>query len=264
MIFFDLFTTSFYDPTMNDLTIPPELMRISDEACRYVKDHKKEIVEKFAGSDFPVVTNPMSVFMAGSPGAGKTEFSKSLIKILVDSGICSDAREIVRIDGDEVRVVLPSYTGSNSGYFQGAISLAVEKIHDFVIHKSKNFILDGTFSNEGKQRDNIIRSIRYGRRILIVYVYQDPFVAWKFTQKREMLEGRRITKDVFVREYFSAMKTVQRIKDEFGEGVDVWFVEKDLDQKLEKVRINVDRIDTYIKIKYTEERLRNELSESYV
>src|SRR3989344_1223698 len=117
---------------------------------------------------------PVSVFMAGSPGAGKTEFSKSLIKILE----ADEERHVVRIDGDEVRPLIPGYTGNNSHLFQGAISLVVEKMHDLVLHNKQNFVLDSTFSNYAKGADNIRRSLKKSRAVFIFYIYQKPEVAW--------------------------------------------------------------------------------------
>lgn len=48
------------------------------------KDNKKIIIQKFADlSIYLPVQNPTTYFMAGSPGAGKTEYSKSFIKELL-------------------------------------------------------------------------------------------------------------------------------------------------------------------------------------
>ena len=53
-------------------------MSLSDEAIKFVKSHKNEIVSKFANKlKYPPVEKPFTIFMAGSPGAGKTEFSTS-------------------------------------------------------------------------------------------------------------------------------------------------------------------------------------------
>ena len=55
--------------------------QLSEGAIKYIKENKRNLLEKFASpSIFSVDAVPVSVFMAGSPGAGKTEFSKNLIK----------------------------------------------------------------------------------------------------------------------------------------------------------------------------------------
>lgn len=53
---------------------------ISDAAIKYIKGHKDELIRCFADTAtfLPTIT-PVTVFMAGSPGAGKTEFSKRFI-----------------------------------------------------------------------------------------------------------------------------------------------------------------------------------------
>ncbi|TSA58004.1 Zeta toxin, partial [bacterium] len=117
---------------------------LAQQAINYIKVNKKKLVEEFTSlSTFLADEVPVSVFMAGSPGAGKTEFSKSLIQKFENE----DKKRVVRIDADEIRERLPGYTGENSYIFQGACSLFVNKLHDSVLHNKQNFILDGTFSN---------------------------------------------------------------------------------------------------------------------
>lgn len=53
--------------------------KIEEEACKYVRDNAESIIQEYAGDEFKPDTVPVSVFMAGSPGAGKTEFSKAFI-----------------------------------------------------------------------------------------------------------------------------------------------------------------------------------------
>ncbi len=116
---------------------------ITKQALKYVKGHKKDLIERFASKDkYPSEERPFSIFMAGSPGAGKTEFSKSLIRALEqDTEI-----KIVRIDADEIRSTLPQFDGRNSDLVQPAAALGVEKLFDHVQGNNQNVILDGTFS----------------------------------------------------------------------------------------------------------------------
>jgi UDP-N-acetylglucosamine kinase len=65
-----------------------------------------------------------------------------LIKILEKD----KERQVVRIDNDEIRPLIPGYIGNNSHLFQGATSLIVEKIHDLVLRQGQSFILDNTFA----------------------------------------------------------------------------------------------------------------------
>lgn len=76
----------------------------------YVKRNKVRIAKELTDpKTFPPSDMPISVFMAGSPGAGKTEFSKRLLEILD-----KNRPKVVRMDGDELRKYLPGYTGGNS------------------------------------------------------------------------------------------------------------------------------------------------------
>lgn len=142
--------------------------KISQDAIDYIKKNYKELIKIFVGEN--VVKKEgvsISIFMAGSPGAGKTEVSKRLIK---EIGEKESFKEIIRIDPDEIRNYLPEYNGKNADLFQGACSIGVEKMHDFALKKNLNFVLDGTFSNFDKACSNIKRSISKNKKIMVVYV----------------------------------------------------------------------------------------------
>lgn len=207
-------------------------------------------IKKYLPDSFPV-----SVFMAGSPGAGKTEFSKNLINILEEG----NKHSVVRIDGDDLRPLLPGYTGDNSRLFQGAMSLIVEKIHDLVLHQKQSFVLDGTLAGYEKSLDNIRRSLAKNRAVIIFYIYQKPEIAWKFTKARERAEGRNVPKEVFIDQFLGAKETINKIAREFGDRVAIFFVKKDFEKNAVEniVRINTknNQIDDYIQEGYTKETL---------
>lgn len=54
---------------------------------------------------------------------------------------------VFRIAPDKLRDRLEDYLGDNSWLFQGAISLLVEKIHDFASMQRQSFLLDGMLSH---------------------------------------------------------------------------------------------------------------------
>ena len=167
----------------------------SEAAKKFVKRNKDFIIEKFADlASFPPVDNPFSIFMAGSPGAGKTELSKVLVKLFTKD---KPSIKIVRIDADEIKKILPQYKGYNSDDVQGASALGVEKLFDWVLKKGQNVIVDGTFSDFEKSRNNIERCLRRDRVVGILYLYQDPLIAWSFTKKREKMEGRYPQRGVY-------------------------------------------------------------------
>lgn len=235
------------------MDLSDEELKIKTEANAFANKHKDEIAEEATNVNiFLPEVNPVSVFMAGSPGAGKTESSKNLIK-----KFSADGRQIIRIDPDELRSKIPGYTGSNSFLFHGAVSTLVARIHDFALKNKQSFILDGTFSKVDMGRQNIERSLGRGRFVQILYVYQDPIQAWNFVQKRELLEGRRIEKEHFITQYFAARDSVNCLKKEFGNQIKVDLLEKNIDGSDQSYRENIDIIDNYITEMYNVETLNS-------
>lgn len=231
---------------------------VSAVALDFAKKNKKRIANELTDKAIYVPDkNPISVFMAGSPGAGKTEYSKSLV------GRFENFRTnpAIRIDGDEIRKLMPNYTGDNSRLFQSAISVVVEKVHDLALHNKQNFIFDGTFSKYEKANNNIRRSLSLFRPVSIFYIYQAPEVAWKFTKAREFNEGRNIPKSAFIEQFFGVQDSINRIRKEFGADISILLVTKDfeLNEVKETVELtqNGPSIADYIKKTYTKEELEN-------
>jgi UDP-N-acetylglucosamine kinase len=175
-------TQAFGRSTMPGVT--DEEAQIQEAAIAYAKANRKEIVARLTDTaKFPGEDMPVSVFMAGSPGAGKTEASIELLASL-------DGPPVLRIDPDELRCEFPGYTGGNAWLFQRAVTVIVERIHDTALKQSQSFLLDGTLSNYSVAEGNITRSLNKGRPVQILYVYQEPLSAWKFVQAREQVDGR--------------------------------------------------------------------------
>lgn len=223
-------------------------MTTDEQAKEWVRRHKKELIERFAGDEVcPSTEQQLTIFMAGSPGAGKTETSKSLIQDVYKPYNIP----VVRIDPDEMRSSIPHYKGDNTDEVKGASFLAVEKLYDYVLAQGKNAILDSTFSKYEKQEKNIARALAKGRVVQIVYVYQDPLLAWEFTKKREKKEGRAVPQDFFIRTLFESRTNVQKIKEKFGDAVSVIALLKDYEKGTQKIFDDVQKIDEVIKISYS-------------
>lgn len=188
--------------------------------------------------------NPVSVFMAGSPGAGKTEVSKNFIESMANVG-----DHIVRIDPDELRMKIPHYVAGRSELMNSATSILVEKAHDKILSGGYHFLLDGTLTNFDKAKSNIERSLHRGRKVSIFYIFLDPIQAWEFTQKRELVEGRNIPKEAFIQQFFRANNVVSRLKDEFGDRISIMIIDRNTGQWHEAQ--NSKTIDNYIANKYT-------------
>lgn len=226
--------------------------RIRSAAITHARTHKKAIAKRLTDkARFPREQNPVSVFMAGSPGAGKTESSLELLATVKQKG----GQEVLRIDPDELRCELPGYTGDNSWLFQGAVSILVDKIHDLALDQKQSFLLDGTLAKYDIASKNIGRSVRRDRFVQILYVYQEPHLAWRFVQARELAEGRRIPLEDFVDQYFESRKVVNLIKQEFGKQVHVDLLVKNNDNSLQSYKANVDQIDSHLPEKYDRESL---------
>ena len=230
-----------------------KLLTDSGNAKTFIKKNKDLLFEKFAsGKIYQPNENPISLFMAGSPGAGKTEYSKRFIERF-DSNI-------VRIDADEVRKIIPQYNGANSDVVQGAASIAVDILYSYTLKNKYDLLLDGTFAKFEIVYRNIERSINKNREVAIHYIYQDPLVAWEFTKKREKIEGRKVPKEVFIKSFFNAKNNVVKIKSIFKDKIKVYLIIKDYSNNIKESYLDV-HIDSYLKTKYSERELNEILKE---
>ncbi len=92
--------------------------RLQDEAIAYAKAHRTAIARRITDPEIhPPEAAPVTVFMAGSPGAGKTEASIELLEMFGSNG-----GQVLRIDPDELRAEFPGYTGGNAWLFQKSVS----------------------------------------------------------------------------------------------------------------------------------------------
>lgn len=229
--------------------------QIEEQALRYARANGKALARKIASTDVYLSEEcPVSVFMAGSPGAGKTEASIELLSTIA-------TEQILRIDPDELRAEFQGYDGKNAWLFQRAASVLVEKIHDFALKKQQSFLLDGTLSSYKVAEKNIQRSIDKGRTVQILYVYQEPQSAWRFVKARELREGRRIEPETFVNQYFAAREVVHALKLKFGQGVKIDLLLKNLDGSKRLYQANVDQIDSYVPEKFSRQQVTDIVSQ---
>jgi UDP-N-acetylglucosamine kinase len=231
-----------------------EEQKIQEAAVAYAKAHKRSRCRALTDTTIYLPEkNPVSVFMAGSPGAGKTESAREIIaQIERDRPDCG---RVLRIDPDDLRGEFPGYTGSNSWLFQEATSIWVNKMHDLALENGQSFVLDGTLSKLDRARSNVERSLGRKRSVTVLYVYQSPFLAWRFVQAREASEGRNIPPERFIDQYFAAREVVNALKREFGRQITVDLLIKPYDESLKIVHQGVDTIDTHVPERFTRTEL---------
>lgn len=218
---------------------------IIEKATVQAKAIKKKIAKAMI-DHLPEEESAVSVFMAGSPGAGKTETAKSIIsQFKRNHGV-----KVVHIENDELRKEFEDYQGVNSPLFQRPATLLVEAIHDRALKQKVSFLLDSTLSSFDKAKSNIERSLKKGRYVLIIFVYQDPEQAWCLVKAREIVEGRRVPPEVFVNQFLNSQKVVSELKNIFKNQIDIIFMEKNLDGTKEKPYFNVTDIDALLGKKY--------------
>lgn len=236
---------------MRKLQLTTQESKTAEKAIAFAKRNRIALAKSLTDpTAYAPENNPVSVFMAGSPGAGKTEASVALLET-----IDTQNSGILRIDPDELRKYFPDYSGDNSWLFQSAVSLIVERMHDLALKQQQSFILDGTLASIGVADKNIRRSLKRGRVIQILYVYQDPVQAWKFVLAREKSEGRRIRQDNFITQYFAARENVNTLKQTFGKNISVDLLVKNIDGTQQAYKANIDKIDNHIPENYASSEL---------
>ena len=88
-----------------------------------------------------------------------------------------------------------------------------------------------------------------------MYVYQDPTQAWEFVKKRAEKDGRIVPESAFIAQYFAARLNVNKIKEMFGDKVQIDLVIKNIDGTNFKYKENIMLVDNHIKEKYSEGNL---------
>lgn len=220
-------------------------------AEEFARANKKAIAKELTNKTvFLPEKYPVTVFMAGCPGAGKTESSKNLL-----AQFAKGVGPVIRIDPDELRDKMPHYNGSNSSLFQAATTFIAEKMQDMAIEANQSYIFDGTLTNLEAARSNITRNIAHGRDVYIIYVYQNPLQAWEFVKAREKRDGRYIPRESFIAQYFQARENVNMLKKEFGKGVIIYLVVKNIDGTDFNYFQNIDSIDNHIPERYNTSQL---------
>ncbi|MEO7363902.1 MAG: zeta toxin family protein [Candidatus Saccharimonadales bacterium] len=241
---------------------------IEQEATRWVRraSNKRKLVAKFAAlDDFPSVEQPVIVFLAGSHGAGKTEFIKGFRQAIKESVKLTPAV----LDPDAIRELLSGYTGNNSHLFQRPVAIAIDDLYRTTLKHKQHVILDGTFADYEHAHNNVTNALMISENVMICYVFQHPAIAWHFTQLREVVEGRNIRKGDFVTKFIGAKQTVDKIKATFGDKVTLHVILKDYkdtayNKEVANVFPNAANIEQCIDFYYTKETIERILEDEAI
>ncbi|MFW7401916.1 zeta toxin family protein [Vagococcus fluvialis] len=220
-----------------------------DKHLEFAKENKNKFILDIIKDKTPVM-NKEAIFMAGSPGAGKTE---------VVSSLTENYSNYVVIDADYFRTQFPGYNGKNSSLFQKGSSWLVEQALRYVLENGYSFILDATFAILSADK-NIKRALKNEYSISIFYVYQQPEIAWNFTKKREKVEGRLVPKEIFINAFFKSRENIEKVKERYPE-IMLNIIVKDYQNNISETHFSADNIELFLPLKYTREELEEHIHE---
>jgi len=222
-----------------------------DNSKEYAKKHRDEFYNHvITGKAIP--EDKYACFMAGTPGAGKTEVANELLSFYKNTCL---------IDADIFREEFPGYTGANSYKFQAGASWLVGDIFKRITDEGYSFLLDGTFALDSASK-NIQRVLKKNyQNINIYFVYQDPLIAWKFVKIRELKEGRHVPKERFINAYFMSRKNIIKVREKFGDLVNIHILLKDFDGKIYEVQGYTESIQLLLPKLYTKSFLKENLDD---
>ena len=207
-------------------------MRMIDTE-QWIRDNKKQIAREFIRrSVHSRSKNPVGIITAGLPGAGKTEFTQELLK--------QTSGNPLRIDMDEIATLIEGYRPEIADKFRTGASAIMSRIYDEVTKAQIDFVLDGTFAGTQAVR-NVERAVDHGYTIKLYYIYQQPTIAWRFTQAREKIEHRSIDRERFIETYFRIHENLRELEKNLGD-ITVSVILKDENNKVGLVREDVPNI----------------------
>lgn len=197
---------------------------------------------------------PAAFFMAGLPGAGKTEFTVNLLK--------ESKLKAVRIDMDEIATQIELYDPMQADAFRPAATDLLNAVYDKVLQRKVDFIMDGTFRSQNSL-SNVARALSRGYVIKVFYLVQAPDIAWEFTQDREKVERRAIDLKGFIQAYFDIHDNIKRLYEAAYMPVTLDVVIKDKSNKVGAwhQNISIKDIDALVNKRYNKEELERMLEQ---
>jgi len=148
------------------------------------------------------------IFLAGAPGAGKTEFLESILQELQEN--------FVVIDIDKYRSLFKWYNWENASKYQSLSVKVADKIISYCFKNNLNFIFDGTFRNYNKVQENFWQCKKHDRKAIVALIFQDPRVSFYWTFLRKLKKRRNVPIDVFINGFYGSIENVFRAKQDFS------------------------------------------------
>lgn len=184
-------------------------MRNNEEYLfNWAKQNRKELCKKFFAEKDIKKWQKIALFMAWSPGAGKTEFIRRLL--LID-----EKALYYTLDLDLIRWWMPNYNWKNAEqYTRGAIKI-LEKLIDECLDNEYPFVLDWTFTSTPVMDRNLERLIKKEYKIHVFYIHTLAELAWLYTLYRWKEEGRCIPVDRFINDYLVAPENVCAFSEKY-------------------------------------------------
>ena len=206
------------------------------------KNYVFDIIAKFSATP---QEQPLAVFAAGIPGAGKTEFLDRLF---------ANDKNFVRIDLDEIVKLFPNYSADNYYRFRGAATTILDEVFRYCRHNKLNFVLDGTFGHK-HAIENIEKTLKT-HRVVIFYVWKDAVASWQLTKDREEVTKRVIEREGFIEACINIPNNLKEARQIFGDSIVILVLKKNIDSYGFEVIREPKQIDELLSKIYTKGQLK--------
>jgi len=219
---------------------------------QWAKQNKKKIARAYLSSQhFESSDSPSIIFMAGLPGAGKTEFAKRLLPQL--------EKPMLHIDLDNLAENISEYQPKFANLFRPGANIILEKLFDEAVKRKIDILMDGTLGHH-KALENTRRVInKHGYKVRVYFISIDPITAWRNTLYREKVEHRNIENNGFINTYYQLLHNLNQIQDVFGGDIPISVVIKEDSSYMKNIVQNVDDISRFTKPVLTKDELSNRI-----
>ena len=160
------------------------------------------------------INKPKAIFLAGSPGSGKSYLSKQLIpKGFISINVDDTYEELLKSSGlsTKIKDFNPDQLSKAASMMGQATKSTKEKFED-LSKQLKNIIIDGTgaASNPILNKKQELETLGY--ECFMIVIYTSPMTSLERNKQRD----RSLPADVLLRTWLSVYKNIDIYKKEFG------------------------------------------------